>query len=115
MANRVLGWEIHPTAHIGRSLVLAGKVTMGPGAQIGPLNVIRGLDEPADGRGRQHLLPELDHRRAVLLRALPGPQARPVAGHGRVRHHHHRARARRHRPDRVWASRPRSPASAPRS
>ncbi len=45
VANRLLGWDIHPTAHIGRSLVLVGKVTMGPGAQIGPLNVIRDLDE----------------------------------------------------------------------
>jgi acetyltransferase-like isoleucine patch superfamily enzyme len=40
-----LGWDIHPTAHVGRSLILARKVTLGPGASIGSFNVIRGLAE----------------------------------------------------------------------
>ncbi|WP_205474154.1 hypothetical protein [Nocardioides sp. SYSU D00038] len=45
MAKLLLGWDIHPTAHIGRSIVLARHVSMGPGALIGSRNVIRGLDE----------------------------------------------------------------------
>lgn len=45
VARRLLGWDIHPTAHIGRSFILARKVTMGPGASIGPMNVIRDIDE----------------------------------------------------------------------
>lgn len=45
VARRFLGWDVHPTAHIGRSIVLARHVSMGPGAVIGPFNVIRNLDE----------------------------------------------------------------------
>lgn len=41
----LLGWDVHPTAHIGRSIILARKVTLGPRASIGSFNVIRGLDE----------------------------------------------------------------------
>ena len=44
-AVRVLGWEIDPTAYIGRSVILADQVSMGPGSSIGPRNVIRDLDE----------------------------------------------------------------------
>jgi acetyltransferase-like isoleucine patch superfamily enzyme len=40
-----LGWDIHPTAYLGRSLILVSKLTMGPGASIGPWNVIRGIEE----------------------------------------------------------------------
>jgi acetyltransferase-like isoleucine patch superfamily enzyme len=39
------GWDIHPTAYLGPSLILVSKLTMGPGASIGPLNVVRGLEE----------------------------------------------------------------------
>jgi acetyltransferase-like isoleucine patch superfamily enzyme len=45
IARRVLGWDIHPTAFIGRSLILANKVTMGPHSSIGPFNVFRDIDE----------------------------------------------------------------------
>jgi acetyltransferase-like isoleucine patch superfamily enzyme len=41
----LFGWEIHPTAHLGRSLVLVRHLSMGPGAAIGPFNVIRDFDE----------------------------------------------------------------------
>jgi acetyltransferase-like isoleucine patch superfamily enzyme len=41
----LLGWDVHPTAHIGRSLVLARKVSLGPQASIGSFNMIRGLAE----------------------------------------------------------------------
>lgn len=39
------GWDIHPTAYIGPSLILVSSLTMRPGARIGPLNVIRGIEE----------------------------------------------------------------------
>jgi serine acetyltransferase len=45
VARRLLGWELHPTAHIGRSIVLVKQLSMGPGAVIGSFNVIRNLDE----------------------------------------------------------------------
>lgn len=41
----LLGWDVHPTAHIGRSVVLVGHLSMGPGSSIGPLNVIKDLEE----------------------------------------------------------------------
>lgn len=45
LARRLLGWEIHPTARLGRSLVEVRMLRMGPGAAIGPRNAIRGLEE----------------------------------------------------------------------
>ncbi|HVU93497.1 MAG TPA: hypothetical protein VHC23_14785 [Jatrophihabitans sp.] len=51
VARRLLGWDLHPTAHIGRSIVLAKHVSMGPGAVIGSFNVIRNLDELRMGAG----------------------------------------------------------------
>ena len=36
-------WDIDPTAHIGPSLILVPKLRMGPGASIGPFNVMRGF------------------------------------------------------------------------
>lgn len=42
--NRFLGYKIHPTAHIGWSVILAGRVELDAGASIGHLNVCRGLD-----------------------------------------------------------------------
>jgi carbonic anhydrase/acetyltransferase-like protein (isoleucine patch superfamily) len=53
VGRRLLGWDIHPTAYIGPSLILARKVTMGPGSSIGPLNVIRGIEELRLGEGAQ--------------------------------------------------------------
>jgi acetyltransferase-like isoleucine patch superfamily enzyme len=41
----LLGWDVDPTAYIGRSVVLVGHLSMGPGASIGPLNVIKDLEE----------------------------------------------------------------------
>ena len=51
VARRVLGWDIDPTAHIGRSLILVQHVSMGPETSIGSLNVIRNLEELRLGRG----------------------------------------------------------------
>jgi acetyltransferase-like isoleucine patch superfamily enzyme len=45
LARFVLGWEVHPTATVGRSVVLADKVVLGPGALIGHGNVVKGLAE----------------------------------------------------------------------
>jgi carbonic anhydrase/acetyltransferase-like protein (isoleucine patch superfamily) len=45
VGRAVLGWDVHPTAYIGPSLILVSKLTMGPGSSIGPLNVVRGLEE----------------------------------------------------------------------
>lgn len=51
LARKVLGWDIDPTAYIGRSIILAEHVTMGPESSIGPFNVIRGLEELRLGKG----------------------------------------------------------------
>ena len=51
VARRLLGWDIHPTAYLGRSLVDVRHVTMGPESMIGPFNVIRALDRLELGRG----------------------------------------------------------------
>jgi acetyltransferase-like isoleucine patch superfamily enzyme len=45
IGRAAFGWEIHPSAYIGPSLILVSKLRMGPGTSIGPLNVIRGLEE----------------------------------------------------------------------
>jgi acetyltransferase-like isoleucine patch superfamily enzyme len=45
LGRRVLGWEIHPTAAIGRSIILVKHLSLGPRAGIGSLNVIRSLEE----------------------------------------------------------------------
>lgn len=44
-ARILLGWDIHPTAYLGRSVVMVRHLSMGPGSSIGPLNVIRNLEE----------------------------------------------------------------------
>lgn len=41
---RLLGHEVHPTARIGRSFIDVERLVMGPGAVIGHLNLIRGLE-----------------------------------------------------------------------
>jgi acetyltransferase-like isoleucine patch superfamily enzyme len=51
IAVRLLGWEIDPTAYIGRSVILVDHVSLGPEASIGPRNVIRSLDELRLGPG----------------------------------------------------------------
>lgn len=50
-ARRVLGWDIHPTAVIGRSMIRVGHVTMGPNSWIASHNTLRGLDEVIMGEG----------------------------------------------------------------
>jgi acetyltransferase-like isoleucine patch superfamily enzyme len=45
IGRRVFGWEIDPTAYIGRSLIMVRQLSMGPDSNIGSLNLIRGLDE----------------------------------------------------------------------
>jgi acetyltransferase-like isoleucine patch superfamily enzyme len=45
LGRLLFGWEIHPTAHLGRSVVLVRHLSMGPRSTIGPLNVIRNLEE----------------------------------------------------------------------
>jgi acetyltransferase-like isoleucine patch superfamily enzyme len=47
----VLGWDVHPTAYIGRSVILVPKVTLGPGSSIGPMNVIKDIEELRLGDG----------------------------------------------------------------
>jgi acetyltransferase-like isoleucine patch superfamily enzyme len=61
VGNRVLGWDVHPTAYLGRSVILVGRVVMGPGSSIGPRNVIRDLrelrlDEGASIATRNHIV-----------------------------------------------------------
>ena len=48
---RVLGWDVHPTAHIGRSVIAARHVSLGPETIIGPFNVFRDLEELRLDRG----------------------------------------------------------------
>jgi acetyltransferase-like isoleucine patch superfamily enzyme len=45
IARRLPGWDVDPTAYIGRSVILVPRVSLGPGASIGPRNVIKGIDE----------------------------------------------------------------------
>lgn len=92
VANRLLGWEIHPEAYLGRSLVVAKKVVLGPQSSIGPWNVIRNLDELRLERGATiatrnriwaHPLSEVvfahvrDRRAALIL----GPYAKITDAH----------------------------------
>ena len=51
IARRLLGWELHPTARIGRSLVMARHVRMGPESFIGAFNVIKDIENLHLGRG----------------------------------------------------------------
>ena len=37
---RLMGHDVHPTAHVGFSLLLVDELVLGPGAQIGHLNLI---------------------------------------------------------------------------
>ncbi len=51
LGRLLLGWDVDPTAYIGRSVVLVQHLSMGPGASIGPLNVIKDLEELRMGEG----------------------------------------------------------------
>jgi acetyltransferase-like isoleucine patch superfamily enzyme len=41
----LLGWDVHPTATVGHTVLAARKVTLGPGAKIASGNMIKGLEE----------------------------------------------------------------------
>ena len=61
VGRRLLGWDIHPTARIGRSLIVVRHLSMGPGAIIGSFNVIKQLEELRLGEGasiatRNHII-----------------------------------------------------------
>lgn len=45
VAHALFGWTLHPTAYIGRSVILVRNVTMEAGATIGNFNVIKDFDE----------------------------------------------------------------------
>lgn len=51
LGRRLLGWDVHPTAYIGRSVILVRHLSMGPESSIGPRNVIRHLEELRLGEG----------------------------------------------------------------
>jgi acetyltransferase-like isoleucine patch superfamily enzyme len=45
VARHIYGWDIHPTAYIGPSVLTVRHVSLGPGASIGGRNVITNLNE----------------------------------------------------------------------
>jgi acetyltransferase-like isoleucine patch superfamily enzyme len=51
VGRRFFGWDIHPTAHVGPSLIMVRHLTVGPGAFIGRLNLITQLEEMRLGEG----------------------------------------------------------------
>ena len=89
-----------PTAYIGRSVILVEHLSMGPGASIGPLNVIKDLEELRLAERREHRLAQLDHgvpagSRDRRLTPFPqSPNRRPVLIMGKSRHDHGGARDR---------------------
>jgi acetyltransferase-like isoleucine patch superfamily enzyme len=60
--SRFLGYDIHPSARIGFSVIGAKRVTLGSGARIGHLTVIKGLDQLSLG----------DHARVGNLNWITG-------------------------------------------
>lgn len=44
-------WDVHPTARVGRSVLLANRVILGPGSTIGPFNYFKNLEEIRLGEG----------------------------------------------------------------
>ena len=51
IAQRVYGWDLHPTAYIGPSVLTVRHLSMGPGAKIGARNTITNVDELRMGEG----------------------------------------------------------------
>jgi serine acetyltransferase len=45
IGRHFLGWDVHPTAQIGPTVIAAQRVTIGAGARIGSFNLIKGLEE----------------------------------------------------------------------
>lgn len=81
LGRRLLGWQVHPTARLGHSLVLVDALNLGPGASIGSGNVIKGLEELSLGEGARieafnwitgvarggNAFPDCPDRRSALL------------------------------------------------
>jgi acetyltransferase-like isoleucine patch superfamily enzyme len=68
----LLGWKVHPTAHLGHSIIGARRVTIGACAFIGTGNMIKGLDELTMG----------DESMISYLNWISGPPA----GSGALKH-----------------------------
>jgi acetyltransferase-like isoleucine patch superfamily enzyme len=51
IARRVYGWDIHPTAYIGPSVLTIRHLSMGPGASIGGRNTITNVNRLHMGEG----------------------------------------------------------------
>jgi serine acetyltransferase len=51
LGRLLLGWDIHPTARIGHSVILVQKLSMGPGSSIGHFNVVKDLEVLELGEG----------------------------------------------------------------
>jgi acetyltransferase-like isoleucine patch superfamily enzyme len=45
VGRHLLGWDVHPTAQIGPTIIAARHVTIGAGARIGSFNLIKGQEE----------------------------------------------------------------------
>jgi acetyltransferase-like isoleucine patch superfamily enzyme len=45
LGRLLFGWDVHPSATIGRSVIQVKSLSMGPNSSIGSFNVIRGLEE----------------------------------------------------------------------
>lgn len=85
LLTRLLGYEIHPTSRIGFSLVMPGKLIMGPRSQILHMTVCKGLDKiemgedatigrlnwitgfPAPSKPGQHFSQQPDRRSELIL------------------------------------------------
>ncbi len=76
--TRLLGYDIHPTAVVGRALIDVGTLTMGPDSRIGTFVLIRGCDEVRLGTGAViHLLVWVNSVRASTG-YFPGSTRRPA-------------------------------------
>lgn len=51
VARVLYGWDVHPTAYIGPSVLTVRRLSMGPGSSIGGRNVITNLEELRLGEG----------------------------------------------------------------
>jgi serine acetyltransferase len=53
VGRHLLGWDVHPTASIGPTVIAARTVTIGPRSRIGSFNLIKGLEELTMGEEAQ--------------------------------------------------------------
>jgi acetyltransferase-like isoleucine patch superfamily enzyme len=82
--TRLLGYDLHPTAVIGRALIDVGTLTMGPDSRIGTFVLIRGCDEVRLAEGATiHMLVWVNAVRSSSP-YFPGRERRPalVMGEG---------------------------------